>query len=141
MPLIASGKFSGSVARDRPGARALALGIAEQEYTTMKECPHCHGIHLDEIEQALCPLRPEQIAVNVEMFGNLAQDTKYSITDHVVFTVGNDVYTGVILWTIAPNETGTHITPEPYTRYVIERDQGSDEWYAVPVEDIISIAL
>src|SRR5579871_3250880 len=43
-------------------------------------CPHCQNVHDNRMEEALCPLRPQQVPLMVEQFGELGSGD-YRITD------------------------------------------------------------
>jgi hypothetical protein len=48
----------------------------------MNICPHCNKRHVNSMEEALCPLRPEQVPLMVEQFGELGHGA-YGVTDRV----------------------------------------------------------
>ena len=87
----------------------------------MSVCQHCQRQHVNQMEQALCPLRPEQVSLMVEQFGSLGMG-KYSVTDRIRYTANGQEYTGVILWVVSPGNSGSNVTPEEKLRYIVERE-------------------
>ena len=89
----------------------------------MALCPHCTNQHDNSMEETLCPLRPEQIPLMVEQFGPLGRG-EYRVTDRLRYVVDDgSEHTGVVMWLIAPNESGSNMREkDEKLRYVIERD-------------------
>src|SRR5690349_8063237 len=87
----------------------------------MSLCPHCNNTHINGIEQALCPLRPEQVPIMIRDFGPLATDSQYRVTDYISYMLEGRQYNGVILWIVGPGNTGESITPDNQVRYVVDR--------------------
>lgn len=87
----------------------------------MGKCPYCRKQHVNSIEEALCPMRPEQVALMVEQFGTLGKG-KYSVTERVRYTDNGQEQTGVILWVVAHGNTGSKIEADEKLRYIVERE-------------------
>ncbi len=82
-------------------------------------CKHCNNTHVNDMEQALCPMRPEEIPLMIEQFGPLGQGD-YRVTDRIRFLVDRREYVGVILWIVAPGASGALIEPGDTLRYIVE---------------------
>lgn len=84
-------------------------------------CPHCKKQHVNQMEQALCPMRPEQVPLMVAQFGTLGKGD-YGVTDRIRYTANGQEHTGVILWIVAPGNSGSKVSPDEKLRYIVERE-------------------
>src|SRR5438874_2050783 len=86
----------------------------------MNSCPHCHNVHVNDMEQALCPLRPEQKPLMIVQFGPLATHSDYRVTDRIRYLREGKERTGIVLWVVPALASGTHIEPSEKLRYIVE---------------------
>ena len=107
----------------------------------MQQCSHCHNIHINWIEQMLCPLRPGQLPLMVERFGLLGRGL-YRVTDEIRYSRSWQDQCGLILWIVAPGSAGSKTgAPTQHVRYIVEPFDGPQEYEVVDENDILSRML